>query len=75
MTIFKYSIKTVPAPLERFLTAYFSESIKDRDVKFLHNLHSSLQFMLSKFGINISINTIPMIVSEKSHQNISSFYS
>ena len=32
----------------RSLTAYFLESLKDRDVKFWHNLHSSLQFVLSK---------------------------
>ena len=41
-----------PARLGRFLTAHFSESIKDRDVKFLHKLHSSLQFMLSNFWID-----------------------
>ena len=35
------------------LTAYFSESIKDMDVKFLHNLQLNLQCMLSKFVINI----------------------
>ena len=34
--------------------AYFSKSIKDRDVKFRHNHHSRLHFVLLKFEINIS---------------------
>ena len=33
----------------RSLTAYFSESIKDMKVKFLHNLYSNLHFVLSSF--------------------------
>ena len=37
---------TGPTRPWRSLTAYFSESIKDRDVKFWHNLDSSLQFVL-----------------------------
>jgi len=36
----------------RYLTAYFSESIKDKDLKFRLNHHSSLQFMLLKFEID-----------------------
>ena len=36
--------------------AYFSESIKDSRVKFLHNLYPSLQFVLLKFGIDIFDN-------------------
>ena len=39
--------------LWRYLIAYFSESIRDWDVKFQHNYHSSLYFVLYKFGINI----------------------
>ena len=35
------------------MTSYFSKTVKDRNVKFWHNLHSSLQFVLSKFGFNI----------------------
>ena len=35
------------------MTTYFSESIKDRGVKILQKLYSSLQFMLSKFRIDI----------------------
>ena len=35
------------------LTAYFSESMKDRDVKFGHNFDSGLTIMLLKFGIDI----------------------
>ena len=33
---------------------YFMESIKDKDVIFLHNLHWSLQFVLSKFVTDTS---------------------
>ena len=44
-------------------TAYFSKSIKDRDVKSSHNLHSSLQFMVSKFGIDIYISLKTMSIS------------
>ena len=49
------SFKTMnrPGPTITLLGAFFSERIKDKDVKFLHNLYSSLQFMLSTFGINI----------------------
>ena len=32
---------------------YFLESIKYGDVKFQHHLYSSLQLILSKFGIDI----------------------
>ena len=35
------------------MTVNFSESIKDRDVKFLHNIYPNLQFVLSKYGIDI----------------------
>ena len=41
-----------PDPI-RSLTAYFSESMQDKDMKLLHNLHSSLQFMVFKLGIDI----------------------
>ena len=48
------SFKTMnPAQSKRFLTAYFSKTMKDKNVKSWHSLHSSLEFMLSKFGINI----------------------
>ena len=36
-----------------YLTVIFSEIIRDKDVKFSRNLHSSLEFMLQKFGIDI----------------------
>ena len=42
-----------PDPTGRFLTAYFSEGFKDRDVTFWNNLALSLQFVQIKFGINI----------------------
>ena len=59
MTILRLveSLKTMnrPDPTQywRTLTAYFLESVKDRDVKFVNNIYSSLQFMLLKFGIDI----------------------
>ena len=57
MTIFRLaeSFKTMnrPARLWPSLTAHFSESIKDKDVKFYHNLYLSLWFVLLKFRINI----------------------
>ena len=40
---------------QRFLAAYLSESIKDGNMKFWHNLHFSLKFVLSKFGIYILV--------------------
>ena len=41
----------------RSLTAYLSETIIDRDVKFWHNLHSSLQFCAIKiWNQNICAN-------------------
>ena len=46
-----HEVPTVARPW-RFLT-HFSERIKDRAVKFWHNLYSCLQFVLSKFGIDI----------------------
>ena len=49
------SFETLNGP-DRTVTLFdglFSESITDRDVKILHNLHSSLQLVLSKFGIDI----------------------
>ena len=33
--------------------SHFSEIVRDRKVKFWHNLHSNLQFVLSKFRIYI----------------------
>ena len=42
------------------LTAYFLESLKDGDVKFWRNLHSSLQFGLSKFGLDIFVSLATM---------------
>ena len=44
-----------PTRPQSSLMAYFSESIKDkcRNGKFWHNLHSILQFLLLKFGIDI----------------------
>ena len=45
--------KPDPAAPCRSLTAYFSESMKDRDVQFLQNLYSSLKFMILRFGIDI----------------------
>ena len=39
-----------------FLTTYFSEAIKYRDMKFWHDIYKSLQFVLSKFG-SISLIT------------------
>ena len=50
---FKTLNRPDPARPWRFLTAYFSESIKDMDVKFWHNLHSSLKFVISKFEVDI----------------------
>ena len=51
------SFKTVnrPDPTVTFFDGglFFSKSIKDRDLKFQHNLHSSLQFILIKLGIDI----------------------
>ena len=44
---------TGPACLWRSLTAHIWEGIKNRDVKFWHNLDSNLKIMLSKFGIDI----------------------
>ena len=38
---------------ELSLTAYFSERIRNTEVKFCYNLHSSLQLVLLKFWINI----------------------
>ena len=35
------------------ISIYFSKIIKDRDMKFLHNLYSSLQFVLLKFEITL----------------------
>ena len=37
-----------PEPTVTVLTASFSEDIRDRDVKFWHNIHSSLQFKIEK---------------------------
>ena len=42
-----------PAQPWRSFMAYFSENMKDRDVKCCRNLYSSLQFVLSNFGIDI----------------------
>ena len=42
-----------PAGPWRSLTAYISESIKDKHVKFRHNFELSLQIVLSKVGIDI----------------------
>ena len=33
------------------MTVYFSKNIKDTDLKFSHNLYSSLQFVLSNVGL------------------------
>ena len=49
--LFKTMNRSDPTRSLRFVTAYFSKSIKDTDVKFEHNLHSGLQFMQIKFGI------------------------
>ena len=46
-------ISEVISVKSRSLMSYFSETIKDRNVKFWHNLHSSLQFVLSKFKFDI----------------------
>ena len=50
--IFKTNWKKLKYIFMIILT-YFSKHLKDRDVKFWHNLYSSFQFVLSKFGINI----------------------
>ena len=45
------------SPTRRDRNAFWlpiSENIEDRDVKFKHYLHSSLQFVLWKFEIDIS---------------------
>ena len=42
-----------PAPAWRFSTAYFSESITNKIVTFLHNIDSYLQSGLLQFGIDI----------------------
>ena len=42
--------------LDGSLMSYFSEIIKDRDVKFCQNLFSNLQFVVSKLKINIFAN-------------------
>ena len=47
----------------RSLTAYFSESIEDKNVQFSHNLYSSLQFALLKFGIDIFDSVETMLFS------------
>ena len=44
------SFKTMNRPDRNGL---FLGRYKDRDMKFGHNLHSSLQFVLTKFRINI----------------------
>ena len=49
----KNIFKTILGVAEPFLATYFSKSRKDNRVKFLHNLHSSVEFVLSKFGIDI----------------------
>ena len=61
---FKTIIRPDPARTWRSLTAYFSESIKDREVKFVLNLHSNLEFVLSKFGIDIFDSLETMRFSE-----------
>ena len=50
----------------RSLTAYFLENIEDEHVKFSHNLDSSLQFVLSIFGINIFYSLKTMSFSKHS---------
>ena len=42
-----------PGPTVTLLTAYVSENMEDRGMKFWHNLYSGLQFVLLKFGIDI----------------------
>ena len=56
----KFEIMNLPDParpsltrLQHFLTVYFLEIMKDKDMKFCHHLHLSLQFKLSKFRIDI----------------------
>ena len=44
---------TRPDPTVRLFDELFHEYIEDRDVKFVHKIHSSLQFVLLIFGINI----------------------
>ena len=43
-----------PGPTVTLFTDYFLKTIKYKDVKFWRNLHSSLQFVLSKCGIYMS---------------------
>ena len=49
----------------RSLAAYFSESIEDREMKFVRNLFSNIQFMLGKFEIDIfdSLETMSFSVT------------
>ena len=47
--------RRIPAQPWRSLTAHLSESIKDKDENFFHNLHTSLQFMLLKFSMILSL--------------------
>ena len=54
-----------PDPTVTHLMAHVSESIKDREVKFWHNLHSGLRFVPLRFEIDIfdSLDTMRFSVT------------
>ena len=51
----------------RFLTSYFFENIRDRNVKFWYNLHSRLLLVLSKFRFDIFDSLETMRFSERNN--------
>ena len=65
--------KWVMTRLSRSLASYFSETIKDWNVKFWHNRHSSLQFVLFIFAFDIFDSLETMRSSERC--NFISFFS
>ena len=65
-----------PARSWRSLTVLISECIKDRDLKFSHNLYSSLKILLPKFEIDIldSLDTKRFSASYKLRQLSAVFF-
>ena len=49
-----FKVMNRPDPTVTNFDGLFLGNMKDRDVKFLHNHHSRLQFVLLKLGIDIS---------------------
>ena len=58
-----FKMMSWPGATLRSLTANIPKSIKDSYAKFLHNLHSSLQFALFKFGNDIFDSLETMLFS------------